>query len=590
MKSLAATKTILRRAISSRADYFPRAFRENDPAQLAIISIVAVVALLPIMIYGIPNGADLANHLRFALPFHEAIQSGHFHPGWLAESNDGLGDPRFRFYPPGFYYLLSATLALTGGWFSATLAAFIVLSIVGGAGAYFWARTLGAPKMARWAGVLYVLAPYRLNELYQASLLSEYAACSILPFTFAFVERICRKPRAFDIAGLGAAYALLILTNLPLAVIGSISLAVYALLRIERKNFAATCARLGLAVIVALAASSFFWTTVIAELSWIKGSASTPNVYYDYRANFLFSPSALTNRNTWYANLLALAAIGFLLPAIVFIFRAFRKKNSIGEFKAALILLLATFLMATGLSRPLWAIVPKLSEVQFPWRWLAVTSLMGALLVAASIPQWIEQFRAKVRPRDLAVAFAFALACFFTVTQVIYDCDYLGHAKFDSVAHDVRGAVSFKDWLPIAARDVVHIEKMNGRVDAGNRAVTIDSWEPERRTFHVAAGPEPSLRVRTYFYPHWKAVSAGKTLPVSAAPDGTLLISAPAQAADIELVFQEPPRVHLFELVSALTWLLLIAMLGFGLIHGRERSRELMRSVPGAIATGSAFL
>ena len=111
-----------------------------------------------------------------------------------------------------------------------------------------------------------------------------------------------------------------------------------------------------------------------------------------------------------------------------------------------------------------------------------------------------------------------------------------------------------------SARDVVHIEKMNGRVDAGNRAVTIDSWEPERRTFHVAAGPEPSLRVRTYFYPHWKAVSAGKTLPVSAAPDGTLLISAPAQAADIELVFQEPPRVHLFELVSALSWLLLIAM------------------------------
>src|SRR5882762_4760786 len=179
-----------RTAVSERTG--PRELRS-----VVIVAAVAMAALLPIIVFGIPNGADLPNHLRFALPFYESIQSGHFQPGWLAESNYGLGDPRFIFYPPGLYYLLSALRTLTGEWFSASIAVFLFLSIAGGLGAYFWARTIFSPAVAMWTGILYTLAPYRLNELYQASLLSEYAACSILPFAFAFVERVIRRKNVY---------------------------------------------------------------------------------------------------------------------------------------------------------------------------------------------------------------------------------------------------------------------------------------------------------------------------------------------------------------------------------------------------------
>jgi len=96
--------------------------------------------------------------------------------------------------------------------------------------------------------------------------------------------------------------------------IGSIALVIYAVVRIERNAFLSTLTRLALGVMLGLAASSFFWTSMLAELSWIKGNGAAPNPYYDYRLNFLFSPAALTNRNTWYANILALAMIGFFLP------------------------------------------------------------------------------------------------------------------------------------------------------------------------------------------------------------------------------------------------------------------------------------
>jgi hypothetical protein len=553
-----------------------------------VVAAVAAVVLLPIVLSGIPNGADLPNHLRFVLPFYDSLLSGHFHPAWLAESNYGLGDLRFTVYPPGLYYLLSATRWLTGGWYTASISSLILLSIVGGLGAYFWASSVLNPKLAMWAGILYALAPYRLNEVYQASLLSEYAACSILPFAFAFVERICRKKGKYDVFGLAGAYGLLILTHLPLTVIGSLSLALYALVRVSeyariqrdiggsvrtRRYAFETLGRLSLGAILGLAASSFFWTSMVAELSWIKAHATAPNPYYDYHLNFLFSTVALTNRNTWYANVLAFVVIGSLLPGIFFIKRWIGNDKSGPGVRAAFVVLLATFLMATPLSRPVWAIVPKLSELQFPWRWLSVVSLMGALLVAASIPKWREQFE-KLQPRDFAVGLAFALSLVFIGTQIIWDCEYIGRVKFETLAQELRGAVSFKDYLPVWAREFNNVAKMNERVESGSRQVIIKTWEPEHRSFHVDPGSETNLRVRTYFYPHWTARAEGRVLPTSATSDGLLQVSLPSQATDIELTFEQPNRVRVFEIVSLLSWALITGALLFGALKFPKLNRH----------------
>ena len=525
---------------------------------LVVVS-VGIAVLLPIMIFGIPYGADLPNHLRFVQPFYEGLQSGHWYPAWLAESNDGFGDARFRFYPPGLYYLLAAARLLTGGWYSGTMVTLVLLSVAGGLGVYFWARTICDPKIAMWAGILYTIAPYHLNELYQASLLSEYAACSILPFTFAFTERICRQRSIGDVAGLAASCALLFLTHLPLSVIGSISLAIYAALRLRREHFWSTTTRLAVGVLLGLAASAFFWTKMLAELSWIKGGSTDPNPYYDYRLNFLFSPAALTNRNTWYANVLALAMIGFLLPGIALVAGSFRRDHPDRRFRPALLLSVVTFVMATALSRPLWAVIPKLSEVQFPWRWLSITSLAGSLLVAASLARWKEIVGKNLRPRDLAVGLAFTLALAFVVTQIVVDCSYLNRPSFETVTREVRGAVSFKDWLPAGARDLLHLDLKKSKVDAGSRSVALQSWEPEQRRFQIAAGSEKEARVRTYYYPLWVATADGQRLPLRTAEDGAILISLPPNPVDVTLAFQEPARVRVATIISLFGWLLIAA-------------------------------
>ncbi|MFN2482619.1 MAG: 6-pyruvoyl-tetrahydropterin synthase-related protein, partial [Pyrinomonadaceae bacterium] len=230
----------------------------------ALVLACGVAIIVPALLRGLPVGADFNNHYRHALPLYDSLRAGHFDPGWLAESNDGYGDARFRFYPPATYYLLSATRFVAGDWYAGSLITFALLSSVGALGVFAWGRRLGASRwIAALAGALYAIAPYHLNELYQASFLAEYAACAVLPWCFAFTQGVFDSrrsvSRARDVAGLGLSYAALVLSHLPLTVIGSLSLGVYALLLARRARSIKPLAIFAAGVVLGLVASAFYW-------------------------------------------------------------------------------------------------------------------------------------------------------------------------------------------------------------------------------------------------------------------------------------------------------------------------------------------
>jgi len=304
---------------------------------------------------------------------------------------------------------------------------------------------------------------------------------------------------------------------------------------------------------------------MLAELPWIKGNSAHQNIYYDYRANFLFSSAALTNRNTWYANLLALAVLGLLLPAVVF----FKKKAVGSATKAATLLTVVSFLMATPLSRPLWLVIPKLREVQFPWRWLAITSLAGSVLLAASLPKWKQLWRTGFRPLHLVPILGVVLSLFFIATQVVWDSEYLSHREFDSLITNIRGSASFKDWMPVWASEGLEPYLMKDRVTAGLRPVTITSWEPEHRVFIIDAGQSGDARVQTFYYPLWTASAGNRSLDVRPAQDGAMLVGLPSDKTQVTLNFREPPRVQRVRVVSFTAWLIIAALC----IPARRKSR-----------------
>lgn len=528
---------------------------------LFVVAAVGIAALLPAIIYGVPVGsvADQPHHYRLALPFYEAVRGGTLYPGWLADSTGGYGDVSFRFYPPATYYLLALTRTLTGNWYNGSLLAFALLSMTGALGVYTWARAFLPPKLAVFAGVFFTFMPYHVNEIYQAFMLPEYAGCAVLPFAFAFVERVCREGRTRHVVGLAISYAALVLTHLPLTVIGSLALFVYALLRLERTKLWPTLLRLTLGVMLGLAASAFYWTTLVAELHWIGANNVHPDPWYDYHFNFLFWKSVEGAPN-WWANILAIATFIMLLPALAISRRTLKDRTQRGVL-AVILLALVSIFMTLPVSLPVWSVVPMLREVQFPWRWLTITSMAGSVALAASIPYWMEKARSKYRPLALIAAGSVLITLTFTLSQPLRDAKYFTRAEFQTFLQTIPGSNALAYWLPVWASD--QPRKMEEAVEAGDRSYAIKSWQAEERLFEVGAGAQTEVRVRTFYYPHWVALADGKQLETRPAEDGALLVKLPAQAVSVHLKFQEPARTRYAAAIAALGWTLILALFIF---------------------------
>ncbi len=575
----------------SRLDWF---LNQSTNFSVLLVTVFGIAAMLPVYFWGMPAGADFDNHYRFALPFYDEIINGNYAPGWLNESNEGFGDARFRFYPPNLYYLLCLFRFLTGNWYAATLVVFTLFSVIGALGVYFWTRRTLSDQTAIFAALIFTVIPYHLTEFYQASLLAEYAATALLPFVFMFVERLMANSdepknfsnKLFAVTGLAAVYALIITTHLPTTVISSFSLCLYALFLTDWKTNKKALLFCASGIALGLILSSWYSVKMLSELEWIQAGIKVSSTYYDYRNNFVFSPFSLNNLNTWYGSLLAALTVAIFLPALFVMRQVFAKrlndadKSVVSKYFAAeqkdfrckkrlaatLTVALISFLMTTDLSRPLWSIVPKLKDVQFPYRWLAITSVLICPMVALSLQIWRERIKQKkIRPFHLPLLLIFGIALFVTAQDLVFDTVYLSRETFLQRIEEVRGGRSFNDWLPRSASEIKDLSPLAGKVDAGGRQVSIINWESHRRTFSVEAGEEGRARLRSYYYPLWQAFiikDGGKIQTATAqAADGTLLVEIPPDAVTVEIDFSEPPRTRFSFIIALLGWTMTLSLL-----------------------------
>ena len=517
-----------------------------EAKRIALVVAVSLAAIVPVLIFGVPSNRDLSNHFRFALPFYDAIAAGNFYPSWLAESNGGYGDPSFRFYPPALYYLLAFFRFVAGEWYVATLLTFATVSIAGGLGIYFWARSVLTSSQAMWASFIYAFAPYHLNQLYQATMLAEWAGSAVLPFVFAFLDRVCARGKRSDVAGLAACYALLVLTHLPLTVIASLALLVYAFVRMERGRRLQTLARLMGAAMLGLCASSVYWVTMVSEMRWIGINEIEHDASADYRFNFLLSTFSPDNLNVWWMNILILMTLLLAAPVVLLIRRIIWRDRP--ELRPIAALTAFALFMAVPLSRPIWNLLAPLQQTQFPWRWMAVITIGATLLTTAAIPLLNRSALNGPRIKQLIILGAMGVSVAFSLSHIVREAHFLSPHDFNQTLSDVRGSASVNYWFPIWASSKT--KPMPVAVNAGDRAVTVQSWTPENRQFMVAAGNAVEARVKTFYYPHWTATSAAQTLHTRPAENGALLISLPPDAASVDLAFQEPRRSRVSSFAS----------------------------------------
>ena len=563
-------------------------FTRTEKFYLLVLAAVSVAVVAPVFYYGVPYGYDLPHHYQCAMTFYEGFLNGDFYPSWSLHRNFGYGGMESRLYPPISHYALAIGYYLTGSWHIGSFLVFTLFTFAGALGIYLWAKLYLPAREAVAAGCFYALMPYHLNQLYNTFFYAEFVGSALLPFSFYFVSRVCRRGRWADVVGLAVSFAALVLTHLPLTVIGSLCLAIYALTLLGRKNFFRQTVKLAAGVGLGLAASSFFWTKVLLEQNLMAKTKIYEDPWLDYRLHFLLTPiqsfeGALLTRiyetSSFYYDLIFLMTvvlvIGCTIPFMIWL----RGR----EFKmgGVWVLFCLSVFLAVPFSRFLWDILKPLQEVQFPWRWLTIVSITAAMLAASFIRHLFGWFKTKNRPLALMICGCILSFVTYSVSQVIRQAPYIEKAEVASFMDKTSKAIGFTFWWTNWTRKQA-FEIKEKVTAADDRAVEIENWTATDRRFRIEGGTAGEARVAVFYHPNWRASVDGAPVEVKPDENGALLVPVGAQRAAVRLEFVEPFAVRAGQYVSAFSWLVLALLLGSALSRRRD-------GVPVEVSPDSAF-
>ncbi|MEZ5423417.1 MAG: 6-pyruvoyl-tetrahydropterin synthase-related protein [Pyrinomonadaceae bacterium] len=525
-----------------------------DPKHLAAIFLVSVVAMASAYIFGVPSGNDQVQHFQMISSFNAAITRGDLFPSFASEANHGFGDLSVRFYPPLLYYGFVAAGHLFGDWYFGSLAIFTLIFLVGAFGVYAWAATEFGPNAGLIAAVLFTLGPYHLNEMYNNALLAEFAAAAVLPWCFFFIARLCNEPKWIWSLGLAFISSLLLLTHLPLTIIGGCAMAIYFVSQLRRQTTAAAIGYAAAAAVTAAILTAFYWTRWLPELSWI--AHSSPKYFeatWGFRNNFLLLPSHFFGTddlalNLWFADLMLAASLLLVIPTVVFLIT--RKLDRSQGLVALGITLAVAVVMTTPLSLPIWNGLGFMQKVQFPWRWMAVVGPFLAVFASVGIAKVFDERHSgvgKVPAIGLAIALA---AVAFVDVMIVRGPTYLSRTAINSQIEAAQGASGCDCWWPVWADTGAFAQ--TERIVADGRKIGIEKWEPDQRSFTVGQGHAETASVATFYYPRWHATVNGQETPVRIGKHGQIEIPLPTDAAQVELKFVEPYYVGWAKIVSGL--------------------------------------
>ena len=382
----------------------------SDRSGLLLIPLAAFVAVLPLILHGCSCGHDFDFHLLNWMEAARQFSQGNLHPHWAFSPAFNAGEPRFVFYPPLSWYL-GALLGLllthlpgvtqAAAWTATPICFTWIALAASGLTMYRLARAYGSQRAALLAATLYLANPYMLFVAYERTAYAELLAAAWIPLLFgAILAGKVTTPR------IALPVALLWLTNVPAAIIGSYALALLGAIRVvlgQRKD-AAGALQLALRTIagtaLGLALAAFYIIPAAYERRWVQiAMATIADLRIDH--NFLFertgySPDNLLHDQVLHtASLIAVILLTGAAIALVAIWRATkpsaprlaadtwesRPRTSFPVLPLAILTTGIAFLL-TPLSAPIWNHAPEASFLQFPWRLLLMIAPIFALALA----------------------------------------------------------------------------------------------------------------------------------------------------------------------------------------------------------------
>ena len=567
---------------------------------LAVGALVVRGLLRPYMVYGHSAYIDYVRQVAV----DHALRTRHAFPSWVPEFYFGYGSPIFLFYAPLPYVLSGLASVLGAGPLWGIKIVYAGAVVASGFTMYGLARDL----FGRWgglaSGVLYMSAPYVIANVYERSAIGEVLAMALAPALFRAVLRAGRGERAV-LGGAAAAAGLVLAHNIAALLLVPAAVAYAALCAIRARSAVRTAALAAL-LAAGLGLSAFFWFPALAEKREVHAEQGLTSGFFDYRRHFVtaaalvapYSDPEAASR-AWkegQAPRVGLLHLAVALLGLALVLRRRSPARGDALFFAGLAATAVFFMLPV--SAGLWARVPLIRFVQFPWRFLIPFTLaasvlggavvaetvagrrsLGAVLCAALVigAPILSQRATRVRylvhdlsarrptPVDLAtVRVPATWPALWITPESFLTLPNLARMGVTSTAQD--------DYLPIRV-EKPPTSPRPAAVAVAQGEATFDGIDDrgDRLAVRLRADGPATVRLGVFDYPGWEATLDGRPAVIRPEPgSGCILVDVPPGAHDLHAAFVGSTLRRAAKGVS----LVVLAILAVGAAARRRRASD----------------
>lgn len=525
------------------------------------------------------------------------LREGQLPVRWSANFGFGYGMPLYLFYAP-LPFLVAAVFFGLGLDIVNTMNLMLLISnIITMSGAYFLGKRLLGSAAGVLLATLYSLATYRALNIFVRGAWSEVWAMAFLPWILlGIVLMIHRHSNGFWLA-LGGYVGLFLshnLTSLMFVPASGVFAAIYwaGTHWQQRRQWLSGLLSWGSplvglwqtasSLLLAIGLSAFYLFPALTENSLTKISQIFSG-YFDFRLHFLYLRQFVTpfwgfGGSNWGPEdeMSFFLGFGILLSLAVAVatitYRLFRRRLMPRVFALMItsaLLLGVSIWLSLSHAQPFWEAVPVLAIIQFPWRWLSLVAIFGALFATVGV--------SLIQPKRLRLSVVIVLVIFSIATNTPYfrPEGYLDNANslYYTDPPRIQSEMSqiLPDYIPRQMADRLTPPTQAFLVPAGTESkVELIIDRAHQKLYKTEFTSPVVLNPQVADFPGWQFSINGRPQPTVAGEQGTLAVEVPAGRQLVSLNFERTPVRQVSDSISAFS---LLVVLGIGTYGHIRRGR-----------------
>ena len=593
----------------------------------ALPALAALLICAPLFIHEFFSSHELLAPVMRLHEFDQVLRNEHrLTAPWMPDCAYGHGYPFYIFYAPLSTYV-SECFHLAGlDLLQAVRASFGASLILSALSMVILLRTLnriGGTRNAFWPVVLaasvYVLTPYRLVDVFLRGALAECWSFVFFPLAFAGFHLATEKEEGrtwfSSVCSPGTLLAALALAGVTLShnIMGMYFTGLFSLyvffMSPGIRGWVAGAVQVTFGVLL----SAFFWLPAMKNMPLVGTDAATLwATADDVASHAVYFPQFLSLKwgygvsvpgpgddMPFMLGIPVVLSILILLPTICRSSACRSNPETALESRLSLTILLLFALCVFGMSPYMrWDWMPSLlCYIQFPWRLLALTTLLGSIAAWRAVhwlhdafqlegmdSRWIKNLTGVT----LLLLIVFRCAPYMGATSLRVgetDRAYILERIAVEEGAGVIGTTARAEYVPRGANpctiqpdwNAAHTLPERARFMDANGRIIAHHIAGTRHEYEVDVPANTVLQFQGYHFPGWQAFIDEREVTSRLRPDevGLTLLDIPAGAKRIRFQYGNPPWFRLGASVSAAAGLTLIALILLGKMRLRCRRPEL---------------